>query len=385
MNFTLNKKDKDTQARLGVMQTPHGEVKTPVFMPVGTQGTVKALSPDELTTAGVEMILGNTYHLYLRPGNQIIKKLGGLHKFVNWSGPILTDSGGFQVYSLNELNKLTEEGALFRSHLDGSEHLLTPEKAIEIQEDLGADIIMTLDECTPYPVSHETALRSMKLTTRWARRCKEAKTREDQALYGIVQGGVYNDLRMESAAQLVQIGFDGYAVGGLSVGEGAEEMCRVLEETIPCLPEDKTRYLMGVGMPEDLVEGVSKGIDMFDCVLPTRNARNGMLFTSSGKLVIKNAQYADDPLPVEEDCDCYTCRHFSRAYLRHLYMSKEILSSRLNAIHNIFYYMKLMSEIRKAISEERFLAFKREFYKTIITEDRRQKREGRAPISGCGV
>ena len=362
MNFTLNKKDKDTQARLGVMQTPHGEVKTPVFMPVGTQGTVKALSPDELTTAGVEMILGNTYHLYLRPGHEIIKKLGGLHKFVNWSGPILTDSGGFQVYSLNELNKLTEEGALFKSHLDGSEHLLTPERAIEIQEALGADIIMTLDECTPYPVSHEVALQSMKLTTRWARRCKDAKTRDDQALYGIVQGGVFKDLRMESANQLVEIGFDGYAVGGLSVGEGADEMCRVLEETIPCLPEDKTRYLMGVGMPEDIVEGVALGIDMFDCVLPTRNARNGMLFTSSGKLVIKNAQYADDPLPVEEDCTCYTCRNFSRAYLRHLYMSKEILSSRLNAIHNISYYMKLMSEIRKAISEERFLEFKKEFY-----------------------
>ncbi len=362
MNFTLNKKDKDTQARLGVMQTPHGEVKTPVFMPVGTQGTVKALSPDELTTVDVEMILGNTYHLYLRPGHEIIKKLGGLHKFVNWSGPILTDSGGFQVYSLNELNKLTEEGALFKSHLDGSEHLLTPERAIEIQEALGADIIMTLDECTPYPVSHEVALQSMKLTTRWARRCKDMKTRDDQALYGIVQGGVFKDLRMESANQLVEIGFDGYAVGGLSVGEGADEMCRVLEETIPCLPEDKTRYLMGVGMPEDIVEGVALGIDMFDCVLPTRNARNGMLFTRSGKLVIKNAQYADDPLPVEEDCTCYTCRNFSRAYLRHLYMSKEILSSRLNAIHNISYYVKLMSEIRKAIGGNRFLEFKREFY-----------------------
>lgn len=372
MNFTLNKKDKDTQARLGVMQTPHGEVKTPVFMPVGTQGTVKALSPDELTTAGVEIILGNTYHLYLRPGHEIIKKLGGLHKFVNWSGPMLTDSGGFQVYSLKAFNKLTEEGALFKSHLDGSEHLLTPEKAIEIQEALGADIIMVLDECTPYPVSHEVALESMKLTTRWARRCKDAKTRDDQALYGIVQGGVYNDLRTESANRLVEIGFDGYAVGGLSVGEGAEEMCRVLEETIPCLPEDKTRYLMGVGMPEDIVESVALGIDMFDCVLPTRNARNGMLFTSSGKLVIKNAQYADDPLPVEEDCTCYTCRNFSRAYLRHLYMSKEILSSRLNAIHNISYYMKLMSEIRKAISEERFLEFKREFYRKRNTENKRE-------------
>jgi queuine tRNA-ribosyltransferase len=331
-------------------------------MPVGTQGTVKALSPDELTSAGVNIILGNTYHLYLRPGHEIIKKLGGLHKFINWSGPILTDSGGFQVYSLNKLNKLTEEGALFRSHLDGSEHLLTPERAIEIQEALGSDIIMTFDECTSYPVSHEVASQSMKLTTRWARRCKDAKTRADQALYGIVQGGVFNDLRMESAERLVEIGFDGYAVGGLSVGEGTEEMCRVLEETVPYLPEDKTRYLMGVGMPEDLVEGVARGIDMFDCVLPTRNARNGMLFTSSGKLVIKNAQYADDPLPVEEDCTCYTCRNFSRAYLRHLYMSKEILSSRLNAIHNISYYMKLMSEIRQAISEERFLEFKKAFY-----------------------
>lgn len=362
MNFTLNKKDKETKARLGVIKTPHGEVETPVFMPVGTQGTVKALSPDELIAAGVKMILGNTYHLYLRPGHEVIKKLGGLHKFVNWSGPMLTDSGGFQVYSLNKLNKLTEEGALFKSHLDGSEHLLTPEGAMEIQEALGADIIMSLDECTSYPVSHEEALQSMQLTTRWARRCKDAKKRVDQALYGIVQGGVFNDLRMESANRLAEIGFDGYAVGGLSVGEGHEDMCRVLEETLPLLPEDKTRYLMGVGMPEDIVESVARGVDMFDCVLPTRNARNGMLFTSSGKLVIKNAQYADDPLPVEEDCPCYTCRNFSRAYLRHLYMAKEILSSRLNAIHNISYYMNLMSEIRKAINENRFLEFKREFY-----------------------
>lgn len=362
MNFTLNKKDKETKARLGVIKTPHGEVETPVFMPVGTQGTVKALSPDELIAAGVKMILGNTYHLYLRPGHEVIKKLGGLHKFVNWNGPMLTDSGGFQVYSLNKLNKLTEEGALFKSHLDGSEHLLTPEGAMEIQEALGADIIMSLDECTSYPVSHEEALQSMQLTTRWARRCKDAKKRVDQALYGIVQGGVFNDLRMESANRLAEIGFDGYAVGGLSVGEGHEDMCRVLEETLPLLPEDKTRYLMGVGMPEDIVESVARGVDMFDCVLPTRNARNGMLFTSSGKLVIKNAQYADDPLPVEEDCPCYTCRNFSRAYLRHLYMAKEILSSRLNAIHNISYYMNLMSEIREAISENRFLEFKREFY-----------------------
>ena len=362
MNFTLIRKDKDTKARVGIIKTPHGEVETPVFMPVGTQGTVKALSPDELTSAGVKMILGNTYHLYLRPGHEVIKKLGGLHKFINWDGPILTDSGGFQVYSLNKLNKLTEEGALFKSHLDGSKHLLTPEGAMEIQEALGADIIMALDECTSYPVSHEEALQSMQLTMRWARRCKDAKKREDQALYGIVQGGVFSDLRMKSANQLAEIGFDGYAIGGLSVGEGHEDMCRVLEETLPCLPEDKTRYLMGVGMPEDIVESVTRGVDMFDCVLPTRNARNGMLFTSSGKLVIKNAQYADDPLPVEEDCSCYTCRNFSRAYLRHLYMAKEILSARLNAIHNISYYMNLMSEIRKAIVENRFLEFKREFY-----------------------
>jgi queuine tRNA-ribosyltransferase len=372
MEFTLTKKDKDTQARLGVLKTPHGEVNTPVFMPVGTQGTVKALSPEELTSAGVKIILGNTYHLYLRPGHGVIQKLGGLHTFINWMGPILTDSGGFQIYSLSRLRKLSEEGAYFQSHLDGSSHLLTPESVVEIQEALGSDIIMALDECTPYPVSCEDARRSMELTTRWAKRCKDAKRREDQALYGIVQGGVFTELRRESSQQLVDIGFDGYALGGLSVGEGFEELCRVLEETVPFLPEDKTRYLMGVGMPEDIVEGVARGVDMFDCVLPTRNARNGMLFTHWGKLVIKNAMYADDPSPVDETCSCYTCRNFSRAYLRHLYMTKEILSSRLNAIHNISYYMSLMSEIRRAIHDDRFSSFKKDFYSKLYPAEKKK-------------
>ncbi|MFQ5900795.1 MAG: tRNA guanosine(34) transglycosylase Tgt [Thermodesulfobacteriota bacterium] len=362
MNFTLIKKDRDTDGRLGIIKTPHGDIKTPAFMPVGTQGTVKALTPDELSSLGVEMILGNTYHLYLRPGHEIIKGLGGLHRFMNWDGPILTDSGGYQIYSLNVLRELKEEGACFKSHLDGSMHLLTPEKAVEIQEALGADIAMALDECTPYPVTHEKARVSMELTTRWARRCKDARKREGQALFGIIQGGVFNDLRVESVQQLTEIGFDGYAIGGLSVGEGIENMCRVLEDTVPFIPEDKTRYLMGVGMPEDIMEGVKRGIDIFDCVLPTRNARNGMLFTDSGKIVIKNSRYTDDPLPIDEKCGCYTCRSFSRAYLRHLYMAGEILSSRLNAIHNIYYYMSLMANIREAIKKDRLSVFRKEFY-----------------------
>jgi queuine tRNA-ribosyltransferase len=351
--FVVLKKDKGTQARLGIYATPHGVLHTPAFITVGTQATVKAITPEELTEMGAEIILANTYHLYLRPGHEIIRRLGGLHTFMNWKHPLLTDSGGFQVFSLNSLVKVSEEGVLFQSHLDGSRHWITPEKAIEIQEALGADIIMCLDECTPFPASHEEASHSLDFTLNWARRCKQSQNRPHQALFGIVQGGVYGDLRRKSAEALVEIGFDGYAIGGLSVGEDKESMLRVLAETAPLLPGDQPRYLMGVGTPEDIVSAVAEGIDLFDCVLPTRNARNGMLFTHSGKITIKNARYADDPEPIDPECSCYVCRHYSRAYLRHLYLAEEILSARLNTIHNLHFYLTLMGEIRRAIEEDR--------------------------------
>lgn len=362
LSFTLKKKDK--QARLGTVQTLNGSFTTPVFMPVGTKGSVKAMTPEELAGIGVEIILANTYHLYLRPGHQTVKELGGLHKFMNWSGPILTDSGGFQVYSLCKLRKLDENGVQFSSHLDGQRCYLTPESAIEIQEALGADIIMPLDECTPYPADREYTIESMRLTHRWAKRCKDAKKPNGQALFGIVQGGMHRDLRKESAQTLVDMGFDGYSIGGLSVGEEKGLMHEMVDETVRHLPGDKPRYLMGVGTPEDLVFGVEKGIDMFDCVMPTRNARNGTLFTSFGKLVIKNGQYEKDPLPIDPECGCYTCRNYSRAYLRHLFMAGEILSSRLNTIHNLFYYTDLMKKMREAIAAGNFEEFKKGFYST---------------------
>ncbi len=359
--FELLKKEKSTGARLGRIKTPHGEVTTPVFMPVGTKGSVKGLTPEDLKDIGVEIILANTYHLYLRPGHGLIKSLGGLHRFMNWNGPILTDSGGFQVFSLCNLRKIDEEGVRFNSHLDGSKCSLTPESAVEIQEALGADIIMPLDECTPYPADREYTVNSMNLTHRWAKRCKDAKIRDSQALFGIVQGGMYRDLREESAGKLVEIGFDGYAIGGLSVGEEKAVMRDMVASTVEFLPGESPRYLMGVGTPEDLVFGVEMGIDMFDCVMPTRNARNGTLFTRRGKLVIKNAQYERDPSPVEESCACYTCKNYSRAYLRHLFMNGEILASRLNTIHNLFFYSGLMREMRDAISSDRFGDFKKRF------------------------
>ena len=361
MQFEILKKNNTSRARLGRCHTPHGAFLTPAFIPVGTQATVKAMTPEELREIGAEIILSNTYHLYLRPGHERIRRMGGLHRFMNWSHPLLTDSGGFQVFSLNSLVKVSEEGMQFQSHLDGSGHFISPEKAIEIQEALGADIIMCLDECTPFPASHAEAKRSLDLTLNWSRRCKEAHHRQDQALFGIVQGGMYSDLRQKSAEALLEIGFDGYAIGGVSVGESKETMFQVVEETAPHLPQNQPRYLMGVGSPGDLVEAVRQGVDMFDCVLPTRNARNGTLFTRRGKMAIKNAQYVEDPMPAEPGCSCYACRHYSRAYLRHLYLAGEILAMRLNTIHNLHFYLQLMKDMQQAIAEDRWDGFIQDF------------------------
>lgn len=351
--FEILKKDSSSRARLGRLITDHGVVQTPAFFPVGTQGTIKSLTPEELVDLGVEGILGNTYHLYLRPGHESIGRLGGLHRFVHWERMILTDSGGFQIFSLAKLRRISEEGVIFQSHIDGSEHFLTPEKVLEIQRALGSDIAMVLDECVPYPASYEYVKTSVNLTTRWAERSLRLKREGDPALFAIVQGGMFHDLREESARGLTGLDFDGYAIGGLSVGEPKSVMREVLEWTASLLPENRLRYLMGVGTSEDILHATRQGIDLFDCVLPTRNARNGMLFTSEGKLSIKQAQYAEDPRPIEESCRCYTCLHYSRAYLRHLYLSNEILSSRLNTIHNIYYYMNWMQKIRSAIEEDR--------------------------------
>jgi len=360
-SFELIKTDSGGRRR-GRITTPHGTMETPAFMPVGTKATVKTMTPEELVECGVETILGNTYHLMLRPGHELIKGFGGLHGFMNWQGPILTDSGGYQVFSLANLRKITEEGVKFQSHIDGSAWNLTPEFSIEVQEALGADIIMAFDECPPHPSTEKYTRDSMELTLRWARRCKNAKKRNDQALFGIVQGGMYRDLREESARRTVELGFDGYAIGGLSVGESKELMAEMVEAAVPYLPEDKPRYLMGVGMPVDLVESVRRGIDIFDCVMPTRCARNGTLFTSKGKLVIKNSQHKSDHSPIDEDCGCYTCRNYSRAYLRHLFIAGEILGLRLNTIHNLHYYMTLMAQMRRAIEEDSFEEFRAGFY-----------------------
>jgi queuine tRNA-ribosyltransferase len=361
-SFSLEHTDGASRARRGRIRTAHGEIGTPVFMPVGTQGTVKSLTPEDLREIGAEIVLANTYHLYLRPGHERIRRLGGLHRFMHWEYPILTDSGGYQVFSLGALRKISAEGVSFRSHLDGSSHFLTPESAVEIQEALGSDIAMCLDECTPYPVTPEDARHSLELTRDWARRCRRAHHAESQALFGIVQGSVFQDLRRESAEAIMEIGFDGYALGGLSVGEPLSERLEVIEAILPLLPADRPRYLMGLGTPEDLVEGVARGADLFDCVLPTRNARNGMLFTRQGRVIIKNAVYADDPQPLDPECACYTCRNYSRAYLRHLYLAKELLSYRLNTWHNLHYFMELMRGIRQAVADDRFREFKNNFY-----------------------
>jgi queuine tRNA-ribosyltransferase len=331
-------------------------------MPVGTQATVKTLSPQDLRDLGAEIILSNTYHLFLRPGHELIREFGGLHPFMGWDRPVLTDSGGFQVFSLAELRKITEEGVTFQSHIDGgAKHFITPEYAVEIQEALGADIIMAFDECIPFPATRDYAQESLERTHRWAKRCAAAKKDTGQALFGIVQGGMYPELRKQSADALVDIGFDGYAVGGLSVGETKPVMYEMIDASVPHLPGDRPRYLMGVGTPEDLVEGVDRGIDMFDCVMPTRNARNGTFFTSFGKLVIKNARYERDKGPLDPECGCYTCGNFSRAYLRHLFNAGEVLALRLGTIHNLFFYLSLMRNVRKSIDEGRFREFKKEF------------------------
>jgi queuine tRNA-ribosyltransferase len=352
-SFDVLAYDPHTRARIGCIRTPHGDLTTPVFMPVGTQASVKTVTPEELLACRAEIVLANTYHLYLRPGHTLIRDLGGLHHFMHWDRPILTDSGGFQVYSLSRLRKLTEEGVLFQSHLNGSRHLLTPENAVEIQEALGSDIAMVLDECVPYPATYDYARSSQELTTRWARRASAAHRRPEQALFGIVQGGMYADLREKSTRELVELDFQGYALGGFSVGETKKLMYDLIGHTAAYLPTDKPRYLMGVGTPADLLACVKLGIDMFDCVMPTRNARNGYLFTRQGKLIIKNARYAQDVRPIDPECQCYTCQHYSRAYLRHLFVAEEILGPRLNTIHNLHYYMDVMHMIRAAIMEGR--------------------------------
>ena len=360
MQFTLDK--TQGSARRGRLTFDRGVVETPAFMPVGTYGTVKAMTPEELSTLGAQIILGNTFHLMLRPGTDIIKKHGDLHDFMNWQGPILTDSGGFQVFSLAKMRKITEEGVHFNSPVNGSKIFLSPEGSMQVQRDLGSDIVMVFDECTPYPAEADVVRKSMEMSMRWAARSKAAHEGNPNALFGIVQGGVYPELRSESALGLTEIGFDGYAIGGLSVGEPADERNETLDHTLPHLPADKPRYLMGVGKPEDLIEGVRRGIDMFDCVIPTRNARTGFLYTHTGILRIRNARYADDTLPIDEQCGCYTCQNYSRAYLRHLDKCGEILGSRLNTIHNLYYFQVLMSRIRTAIEEDRYDSFCDEFY-----------------------
>lgn len=370
LEFTLLKKDTSglSHARRGRLKLNHGTIETPIFMPVGTYGSVKAMAPNELKEVGSQIILGNTFHLWLRPGTQVMDKFGGLHGFMGWDKPILTDSGGFQVFSLGAMRKITEEGVKFASPIDGSRQFLSPEISMQIQRSLNSDIVMQFDECTPYeidgrPATSEEAAKSMRMSLRWAQRSMNEfqKGENPNALFGIVQGGMYERLRDESLAGLEEIGFPGLAIGGLSVGEPKEDMMRVLQHVGPRLPEHKPHYLMGVGTPEDLVDGVANGIDMFDCVMPTRNARNGWLFTRFGDLKIKNARYKDDPSPLDETCSCYCCKNFSRAYLHHLHRSKEILGARLNTIHNLHYYLNLMQEIRDAIDADRFNEFRVQF------------------------
>lgn len=360
MEFELD--NQDGHARRGRLKFPRGTVETPCFMPVGTYGTVKGMLPRDIHDIGAQIILGNTFHLMLRPGTDVIKAHGDLHDFAQWHGPILTDSGGFQVFSLGDLRKITEQGVAFRSPIDGSEVFLSPEIAMQVQRDLGADIVMIFDECTPYPATVSEASRSMELSLRWAERSKSAHGDSPSALFGIVQGGMYEDLRSQSLAELTRIGFDGYAIGGLSVGEPKQDMIRILNHLAPQMPDDKPRYLMGVGKPEDIVEAVRRGIDMFDCVMPTRNARNGHLFTESGVVKIRNAVHRYDTGALDSTCDCYTCKNFSRAYLHHLDKCGEILGAQLNTIHNLRHYQRIMAELREAIAAQRLDDYVREFY-----------------------
>lgn len=353
----------DGLARTGIIETSRGLIHTPAFMPVGTNGTVKAMTPEEISEIGYEIILSNTYHLYLRPGHDIIKKLGGIHDFINWQKPILTDSGGFQIYSLASLRKITQEGVEFRSHIDGSSHFITPEGAIEIQLSLNSDILMVLDECVPYPAEREYVEKSLLLTNEWAKRCKDyfEGRKKANSIFGIIQGGFYPDLRLKALEELVKMDFDGYAIGGVSVGEPKKEMYDTVKYTAPNMPEDKPRYLMGVGDLLDVIYSVEHGIDMFDCVMPTRNARNGTLFTSEGRISIKRSEFKEDSSPLDPLCDCYTCRNYSKAFLRHLYMCREILSMRLNTIHNLYFYCRFFENMRKAIEKGEFSIFKKQW------------------------
>jgi len=363
IRYELIKTCKQTGARLGIIHTPHGSFETPMFMPVGTLATVKTLSPEELKEMGAGIILSNTYHLWLRPGHEIVQEAGGLHKFMNWDRGILTDSGGFQVFSLSEFRKIEEEGVYFRNHLNGDKLFLSPEKAMEIQNALGPDIMMAFDECPPYPATYEYMKQSVERTSRWAERCLKAHKRpNEQGLFGIVQGGEFEDLRRQSAQDLVSLDFPGYAVGGLSVGEPKDVMNRVLEFTTPLLPANKPRYLMGVGSPDALIDGVIRGIDMFDCVLPTRIGRNGTVMTSEGRVIIKNAQYARDYGPLDPNCDCYTCRNYTRAYIRHLIKCDETFGIRLTSYHNVYFLIKLMEQVKQAIREDRLGDFREEFF-----------------------
>ncbi len=361
--FKIINKDKNSGARIGKLVTSHGEINTPIFMPVGTQATVKTLSPEELINIGAEVILCNAYHLTLRPGTEIIKEAGGLHKFMHWDRPILTDSGGYQIFSLSDFRKITDEGAVFQSHIDGKKIFLTPEEAVRIQNDLGADIIMTLDECIKYPCEYNDAKIAMQRTCKWAERCKKVHVDERQLLFPVIQGGMHKELRERCTNELVEEGFSGYAIGGLSVGEDRSLMYEIAQHTLRFIPEHRVRYLMGVGDPRDLLECIGLGIDMFDCVMPTRNARNGTTFTRGGKLVVRNAKYARSHEPIDAECGCYTCQNYSRAYIRHLFNTREILGLRLTSIHNLYFLMELIKDARKAISENRFLDFKKAFLK----------------------
>jgi len=375
LNFVVESKDLDCKARAGYFNTDHGKVETPIFMPVGTQGAVKAVKKDSLENdIKAEIVLSNTYHLYLRPGTKILEKAGGLHKFMNWEKPVLTDSGGYQVFSLSDLRQLKSDGVEFRSHLDGSKHFFTPQKVIEIQRSIGSDIMMVLDECTPFPCDYEYAKNSTNLTSEWAALNKEAFENSkplyghSQFLFGIIQGSVYKDLREKSAEQITELDFDSYAIGGLAVGEPAETMYEMVDFTTDFMPENKVRYLMGVGRPENILESIERGIDMFDCVMPTRNARNSYLFTSEGILAMRNSRYKDDFETIDKNCNCYTCRNFSRAYLRHLFIAKEILALELASIHNLHFYLNLIKEARKRIIDGSFLNWKSEIIKKISKE-----------------
>jgi queuine tRNA-ribosyltransferase len=364
MKFSIGQRDRHTSARLGVLATTHGRVETPAFMPVGTLGPVKGIDPQDLEQLGFGLMLNNAYHIYLRPGHKVVADLGGLHRFTGWPGAILTDSGGFQIFSLAKLCNITDDGVSFQSHLDGSTHFIAPETAIEIEEALGADIIMAFDQCVALPADRDVVRDAVRRTTLWAKRCQASRRRTDQALFGIVQGGLDQELRVASARALVELGFDGYAIGGLSVGESKDDMYAMLDVTVPELPHSKPRYLMGVGMPEDLIEGIARGIDLFDCVVPSRHGRTGWLFTTFGRVSIKQARYLRDEQPIDPRCGCPVCARYSRAYLHHLYNVKEMLASRLNTIHNLWYFAELMRQVRAAVADGTLSLFREEFYRS---------------------